>query len=265
MDRDHVFRLIRDVAHSRGIDPASLTMDEIAEVTGTSRSSLYRWFGSRKNLIAEMEEGGFEVGNRVSAEDRLIVAAHAVIIRRGVQALTLESVAVEAGVAVPTVYARFGNRARLMRTVFTRYSPIPAIMDMLPADTPANPAGYHRMIESVYRGLWDFLDAQKPLVLAIVAEVIRDPESEVMDWLRTEYLPRVIGHIFPVFIRAMHAGMIRPGNPVLIGQSLVSPLIFHYVSRPILAGHGIPLPGRDEVCTELAAMFCRATLLEGDS
>lgn len=263
MEKTELFNRIQEAAEARGINPAELSMDEIARATGVSRSSLYRRFGSRQQLSAEMEASGLQVGSRMSAHDRLITAAHAVIIEQGIQALTLEAVAERAEVAQPTVYTLFGNRARLMRTVFTHFSPIPRVAEVLPGDFPDNAVEFQHMIERAYREIWDFLDEQQPLIFAIVAEVARNPESVVMGWLREEYLPQVVGIILPIFVRAMGQGLIEPAHPATTAQMFVGPMMLHCLSRPFLTAAGVPLPNRDDVCADFARRFCRAVLVEG--
>jgi len=58
--------------------------------------------------------------------------------------------------------------------------------------------------------------------------------------------------------RGMQQGVIRKGNPILVAQSLVGPVLMHWVTRPLLQRAGMPLPSRSEVSEEFARAFARA-------
>ena len=165
------------VALSRTLDRplASLSTDEIAVGLGISRSTLYRRIGSREALLRALREQGIDTGEQPSATERMLDAAAALIREEGLPSLTLEAVAVRAGVALPTVFARFRNRSGLLVAVFERHSPVPRVQRHLAPLAPGDVEAFRTSIQAVYGEIWDLLSSDHALISGLIVEVLRDP------------------------------------------------------------------------------------------
>lgn len=253
-----IARYARDHAST----PVALTVGQMCAALGVSRSAFYRAFTSREHVLQAMAQAGIETGEHRTAEDRAIQAAAAIIRRQGIQSLTLEAVATEAGIALPTVYAIFQNRAGLMRAVFERYSPLPMVSATLPAAPPGDAATFQAIVTAALQRIWDFLDAESGLLIAMVSELVRQPDGDVHAWLRDFYVPQVVALLAPFMGAAMDSGLIRRGAPIVTAQAAVGPLFFHFFTRSLLTEVGVDLPPRNDVCAKLAETFCRGVIMQ---
>ncbi|MCB9762099.1 MAG: helix-turn-helix transcriptional regulator [Alphaproteobacteria bacterium] len=96
-------------------------MDELALAAGVSRATLYRQVGSREALLAALAEQGVVLPpTPPGVRDQALDAARALARRGGLEALTMEAVAAEAGLGVATLYRRFGDRAGLLSALMER-------------------------------------------------------------------------------------------------------------------------------------------------
>jgi AcrR family transcriptional regulator len=256
-----LIRRIVGYAAGRDAPVASLSVDEIADGLGMSRSSLYRRIGSRQALHEAIREAGHETGEQPNATERMVEAAAALIREGGVQALTLDAVANRAEVALPTVFARFGNRVGLLVNVFERHGPVPRIERHLVPLERGDSAGFRRCVTEIYGELWDLLMAEYALVSAMVAEVLREPEGEIRRFLERRYLPQIFSRILPWLQEQVDNGLVRPVPLLLLGQQFVAPMVMHMATRPLVQSTGIaPLPQRDEACALFADLYCSAVL-----
>ncbi|MCB9742631.1 MAG: TetR family transcriptional regulator [Alphaproteobacteria bacterium] len=97
------------------------TMDELALAAGVSRATLYRQVGSREALLAALEAQGVVLPpSPPGVWDQALDAARTLARQGGLEALTMEGVAAEAGLGVATLYRRFGDRAGLLSALMER-------------------------------------------------------------------------------------------------------------------------------------------------
>ncbi len=256
------------VALARKLDRplASLSTDEIAGGLGISRSTLYRRIGSREALLRSLREQGINTGELPSATERMLDAAAALIREGGLPSVTLEAVADRAGVALPTVFARFGNRNGLLVAVFEQHSPVPRVQRHLATLSPGDVGAFRASIQAVYGEIWDLLLADHALIAGLIIEVLRDPEGEIRNFLERRYLPQVFDRILPWLAEGIRLGLVRPIPPLLLAQAFVAPMIMHVATRPLVSSTGIAaLPERDEACARFTELYCAAVLLVGDA
>ena len=95
-------------------DVADVPLIAIAREAGMSRSTLVRRLdGSRQPLDDAVPAAGVQPGGRRPARERAIEAAASLISDRGLGAMTLEAVAVQANCSAHSLYAAFGGRDEL--------------------------------------------------------------------------------------------------------------------------------------------------------
>lgn len=257
---------VMEVAAKKNVPLASLSTDEIAEGLGISRSTLYRRIGSREALFQTLKGQGIDTGEGQNATERMLESAAALIREGGLQSLTLEAVAARAGVALPTVFARFGNRIGLLTAVFERHGPVPRIQRHLRPLERGDVEGFRQCVTAAYGEIWDLLMSEHALVSAILIEVLRDPQGDVRTFLGTTYLPEVFEHIFPWLADNVAKGLVRTMSPLILGQEFVAPMIMHVATRPLVQSAGIaPLLSREEACECFAGLYCAAVLVTGEA
>lgn len=103
-------------------DRRPFTMERLAAVTGISRATLYRRFGSRNGLMQRLTDAGVMTPETETITDmprRILHAARQVFGRVGFAAATIEQIAHEANVGPATVYRYFGAKDGIIRA-FTK-------------------------------------------------------------------------------------------------------------------------------------------------
>lgn len=97
---------------------AELTMARLAEVSGVSRATLYRRFGSREAILQRLADDPALDVQELSRPDiptRILQAARSMFTRFGLDGVTMEQIAQEAGVGSATVYRHFGSKEKLIQ------------------------------------------------------------------------------------------------------------------------------------------------------
>jgi AcrR family transcriptional regulator len=262
IDRELLQRIVQ-LADEREVPVGLLPIEEIAAALGISRMTLYRRIGTRQSLNEAVRALGIEPGQEPDAHERAVQAAADLIRRDGIAALTVESVAMKARCALPTIYAQFGSRNGLLAAVFERHVPILAVRDAL-MDVPAGEeAAFQATVARAYHVILDAIAGDRELFRALLAEALRDPSGEIDEFLVDRYVPAVASHIVPWIERHIASGVIRRVPVVLVLHQFIAPVLLHTATRPILDAAGIfALPPLEETCDLLAEMFARAVIAE---
>jgi len=262
---DKLIDQIVDIATARGVPVAELSTDELADALGISRSTLYRRIGTRQVLNAAMRAAGVDTGERPKAPERVIEAAAALIREGGLPAMTMESVASRANVALPTIFALFGNRTGLLAQVFERHGPVPRIAHHLRDLEYGDVDGFQACIRGAYGELWDVLMAEHGLIAAMVLELLNDPDGDVRRFVEQHYLPQVFNRLLPWLARQAANGIVRDLPPLILGQQFVAPMVMHLATRPLVQSARVaPLPERDAACAIFADLYCAAVVQHGE-
>ncbi len=258
IDRALVERIVA-VARERHLPVGLLPVEEIAGALGVSRMTLYRKIGTRQALNDAVRALGLDPGVEPDAHERAMRAAADLIRQDGIATITVEAVAMRANCALPTIYARFGSRNGLLTSVFERYVPILEVSDALVDVAPGDLDGLRRVVATVYRVILDAVGSDRELFRALLAEALRDPSGEIDAFLVGRYVPRVASHLVPWIERHIALGLIRDLPVILVLHQLISPVLLHTATRPLLENAPIfPLPTLDQTCDQLADMFVRA-------
>ena len=161
-------------AEHLGRDVADVPLIAIAREAGMSRSTLVRRLnGSRQLLDDAVRAAGVEPGGRPPVRERAVQAAASLISDRGLAAVTLEAVAAQADCSVHSLYAVFGGRDELLRTVFDRYGPI---LDLDEAISDPD-ADLSETVHRVYRVLAEAFSREPRVAPAMLAEGLARPTS----------------------------------------------------------------------------------------
>jgi AcrR family transcriptional regulator len=243
-------------AEHLGRDVADVPLIAIAREAGMSRSTLVRRLnGSRQLLDDAVRATGVEPGGRPPVRERAVQAAASLISDRGLAAVTLEAVAVQADCSVHSVYAVFGGRDELMRAVFDRYSPILDLDEVISEPD----AEFGETVHRIYRLLTEAFSREPRVAPAMLAEGLARPTEPAVQALLQYHVPRMLAGVGQWLAGEITAGRVRDLPLPLLIQQMLAPIAIHTMVRP--AAVNIPaleLPELDQACVVFADNFLRA-------
>jgi AcrR family transcriptional regulator len=218
-------------------------ISRIAREAGVSRATFYRHFGSRQALLRAVE-----VEPPVPARQRILEAAAELIGQRGITALSMDELAIAAGVSRATVYRLYPSKAALFGEIVREFSPFAPLVRVVAEHGDEPPE------EVIPRITRTFADVALPR-LGIMRGVLLEALSMHADAVRgvTPFMPEALAAVGGYLVRQMAAGAVRPMHPLLAVQAVLGPIAFHLLSRPIaerIVGFDMPI---DEVVDELTA------------
>lgn len=243
-------------AEELGKDVADVPVTVIARHAGISRSTLLRRLGGSRAALDEAVRGrGIDPGGAPPVRTRALDAAADLIAENGLSAATLEAVAIRADCSVQSLYAIFGTRDGLLRTVFDRHSPLLDIEEFLAEDH----TDLFATVRRFYALLADSFGREPRVGPAMFAEAVARPASPAMQTLLNHKGPQVLAVIGTWLTAEIRAGRIRDLPVSLLMQELLAPMVIHMLLRPNAANLlGTDLPDINAVCDIFADGFVRA-------
>src|SRR5665213_4631768 len=224
------------------------TVAQFAEAAGVSRASFYRAFESRGALLealAVLPEPG--------TRERVLEAALVMVGAHGLSALSMDEVAVRAGVSRATLYRLFPGKPVLFASLIRTYSPLEPVSRLAAAMKDEPP---EIVMPEIARTIYGSGATRLGLLRAVFFEassLAPDAEESAGEALRT-----IIGSVGAYVMTQMTAGRLRPMSPLLALQSFVGPIFFHVLTRPLVERVlGIDIDGELAV-TELAEGWLRS-------
>src|SRR5665213_2406648 len=224
------------------------TVAQFAEAAGVSRASFYRAFESRGALLealAVLPEPG--------TRERVLEAALVMVGAHGLSALSMDEVAVRAGVSRATLYRLFPGKPVLFASLIRTYSPLEPVSRLAAAMKDEPP---EIVMPEIARTIYGSGATRLGLLRAVFFEassLAPDAEDSAGEALRT-----IIGSVGAYVMTQMTAGRLRPMSPLLALQSFVGPIFFHVLTRPLVERVlGIDIDGELAV-TELAEGWLRS-------
>jgi AcrR family transcriptional regulator len=243
-------------AEELGKDVADVPVIVIARHAGISRATLLRRLGgSRAALDEAVRARGVDPGGAPPVRTRALDAAAALIAENGLAAATLEAIATRADCSVHSLYAIFGTRDELLRTVFDRHSPLLDIEEFLADDHTSLSATVRRLYELIANSA----SRQPQVAAAMFAEALARPTSPATQNLLNYKAPRILAVIGQWLTTEIQAGRIRDLPPPLLLQQLLAPMAVHLLLRPATANQpGFEPPDIQTVCDIFTDTFLRA-------
>ncbi len=198
---------------------------EIIARAGVSKATFYRAFGSREELLRELD-----VVPEPDSRPAILEAAAELLARDGLARLSMDELATRAGVSRARLYRLYPGKAALFAEMVRTFSPIEvmvATMQRLSAEPPER--AMPELAVAVWRAVSTHLGVIRPLLFEATSL-----GPDVRETIVEEIAPSVLGVVGGYFLGQMQEGRLRPMHPMLAIQSFVGPIIVHVMMRPVV-------------------------------
>ncbi len=207
---------------ARGESP---TVGQVAQAAGVSKASFYRAFDSRRALLDALE-----VEPEPGTKERILESAAAMVGDGSLAALSMDELAIRAGVSRATLYRVFPGKPALFTSLLLTYSPLEPVTRLVSSmrDQPPDVL-VPELARTVARTVCGSGAPRIGLLRAIFLELSSlSPDSE--DAAR-DLLASTLGSAGGYVMEQMIAGRLRRMHPLLALQSLIGPIFFHLLTR----------------------------------
>jgi AcrR family transcriptional regulator len=237
-------RQVMSAAREVLAEDAAAPVATIAVRAGVSRATFYRHFGSRESLLRSVA-----LEPQPAAETRILAAAKDMLVRQSLEQLSMEELAVAAGVSRGTLYRLVPGKAALLRRLIEVYSPFEAVREIVVTHREDPPEVVFPLIGHAIVGV---AGERQGLMRAIFHEVTGG-SGPVMEGMNPLF-ESTLGVLAEYIVGQMAAGRIRPMHPILALQALIGPVFFHLMTRPAIERVvGLPVEPEAAVAQLVAA------------
>ncbi len=223
------------------------SVDAIARAAGISRTTFYRMFPSRADLLAELK-----LEPEPDTRRRILDAAYELLQRQTLSELSMDELAVAARISRANLYRLFPGKAALFRALLVAYSPFEPAMALFQRMEHRPPEEFiPQLVLTAYRSVAGKSGVARTLLLEVTS---MSPETQ-QPFAETGL--RAFAALAGYLQAQMRAGRLRTMNPILALQSLVGGVMMHVLSAPVLGQGRIPAPSGEEAVIQLAHIWLR--------
>jgi AcrR family transcriptional regulator len=195
----------------------------IARQAGVSRATFYRHFGSRQALLRAVE-----LDPPISARDRVLAAGAELVSPGGLSSFTMDQLAQKSGVSRATLYRLFPSKSALFTELVRRYSPFEAMTRILDVSGDQPP---EVVLPAMARAMARAAHPRIGLLRGMILE-ISTGGADAIEGVQP-IIPDVIARLVTYLEIQMAAGRLRRTHPLLAIQTILGPVVFHLLTRPV--------------------------------
>ena len=223
------------------------SVEDIAIAAGVSRTTFYRAFPSRAQLLRAID-----LQPEPDTRDRVLQASIRMLGTQSLKELSMDSLASEAGVSRANLYRLFPGKSALFKAILLAYSPFaPAMAVFARAGDHSPDEVVPEIVLTAYRTVTAHAGVVRTLLLEITSMT---PESTQVF---ADTGLRAFGTFAQYLAAQMAAGRLRRMHPMLAVQSLVGGVMFHLLAAPVMSQSAVDVPGGEEAVLQFANLWLR--------
>jgi AcrR family transcriptional regulator len=223
------------------------SIDAIAAAAGVSRTTFYRAFPSRAELLHALE-----VQPEPDTRQRVLDASIRMLTSQTLKHLSMDELASEAGVSRANLYRLFPGKSALFRAILIAYSPFEPVMAVFARAGDRPPED---VIPEVVLTAYRTVAGRSGIVRTLLLEVTSMTPDFTQAFAETGL--RAFGTFAQYLAAQMAAGRLRRMHPMLAVQSLVGGVMFHMLAAPVMSQATLGVPAGEEVALQFAQLWLR--------
>jgi AcrR family transcriptional regulator len=231
------------------------SVDEIAAAAGVSRTTFYRAFPSRAQLLHALE-----VQPEPDTRQRVLDASIRLLRTRTLNDLSMDALAAEGGVSRANLYRLFPGKSALFRAILLAYSPFEPVMAVFAraGDRPPEDV-IPEIVLTAYRTVAAHTGVVRTLLLEVTSMTPEASQAFAETGLRA------FGTFAQYLAGQMAAGRLRRMHPMIAVQSLVGGVMFHMLAAPVMSQATVDVPAGEDVVLQFADVWLRGMRPEAAS
>jgi AcrR family transcriptional regulator len=245
-------RIMNEAARLLSQDRQS-SIDDIATAAGVSRTTFYRAFPSRAELLHALE-----VQPEPDTRQRVLDASIRMLSTQTLKDLSMDELAAEAGVSRANLYRLFPGKAALFRAILLAFSPFEPVMAVFARAGDRTP---DEVIPEVVLTAYRTIAGRSGIVRTLLLEVTSMTPEFAEAFAETGL--SAFGTFARYLAGQMAAGRLRRMHPMLAVQSLVGGVMFHMLAAPVMRQATVDVPVGEDVVLQFAQLWLRGMRPEG--
>ena len=223
------------------------SVEDIAIAAGVSRTTFYRAFPSRAQLLRAIE-----VQPEPDTRQRVLDASIRMLRTQTLKELSMDALATEAGISRANLYRVFPGKSALFKAILLAYSPFEPVMAVFARASDHPP---EEVIPEVVLTAYRTVAGHTGIVRTLLLEVTSMTPEFVQAFAETGLV--AFGTFAQYLAGQMAVGRLRRIHPMVAVQSLVGGVMFHLLAAPVMSQGIVDVPAGEEVVVQFAHLWLR--------
>jgi len=224
-----------------------VSVEAIAIAAGVSRTTFYRAFPSRAQLLRALE-----VQPEPDTRQRVLDASIRMLRTQTLKELSMDSLASEADVSRANLYRLFPGKSALFKAILLAYSPFEPVMAVFARAGDRPP---EEVIPEIVLAAYRTVAGHTGIVRTLLLEVTSMTPEFAQAFAETGL--RAFGTFAQYLAAQMAAGRLRRMHPMIAVQSLVGGVMFHMLAAPVMSQATIDVPAGEDIVLQFAHVWLR--------